>query len=219
MRGTYGASRRVSLFRHVCSSTKQRGTLTGLGIAALTFDISDFRWEELAKSLPELFARGEKRGRELIAALLTVFAQKGAIAFPEPLTARDVLRFGARSVEVYSFHRTQSGTQPGHQVLRWNPYLAPTRSRKNAIRLSRQLRLLVRALELDRVADEATLAPARYALGSVHRGRAVSRVRRLAVAFSPRSRSRPAHHALAVFRLQCLRAAHTRRRARLLRLS
>jgi hypothetical protein len=85
---------KVSLFRHVCSSTKQRGTLTGLGIAALAVDISDFRLNEMENALPELFADGKKRGRELIEALLTVFAQKGAIAFPEPLTARDILRFG-----------------------------------------------------------------------------------------------------------------------------
>jgi len=81
-----------------------------------------------------LFAGGKERGRELIEALLAVFAQKGAIAFPEPLTARDILRFGPHTADAYTFHRTQSGRDGGRQVTRWNPYLAPKQSRKNAIK-------------------------------------------------------------------------------------
>ena len=149
----------VSLFRHVCASTKQRGTLTGLGIAALVFEITDEQWEECENALPGIFVGGENRGRELIEALLTVFAQKGAIEFPDPLTVRDILRFGPKSREVNAFHRTQSGNQfAGLQVLRWNPYHAPARSRKNAINKSRQLSILARALCLERFRDEEKLS-------------------------------------------------------------
>ena len=149
----------VSLFRHVCASTKQRGTLTGLGIAALAFDISDYRWDDIAAAVPALFAAGSQRGRELVASLLTVFAQKGAIAFPAPLTVRDVRRYGPPSLEVIAFHRTQSGGRThGLQVIRWNPYHAPQRSKKTAVNKSRQLSILARALSLDRFADEAALS-------------------------------------------------------------
>ena len=148
----------VSLFRHVCSSTKQRGTLTGLGIAALAFDIGEYRWDEIATALPELFADGQERGRELIEALIGVFAQKGAIAFPEPLETRDVLRFGAHTPKAYTFSRTQSGKIDGRLVSRWNPYLAPANARTNAINKSRQLGILARALKLDRRSDETVLS-------------------------------------------------------------
>jgi superfamily II DNA/RNA helicase len=148
----------VSLFRHVCSSTKQRGTLTGLGIAGLAFDISEYRWDEIMTALPQLFTQGQERGRELVEVLLGVFAQKGAIAFPEPLETRDVLRFGTHTAKAYTFSRTQSGKIDGRLVARWNPYLAPANARTNAINKSRQLGVLARALALDRQKDEAILS-------------------------------------------------------------
>ena len=148
----------VSLFRHICSSTKQRGTLTGLGIAALTFAIDEDRWNEMKAAMPELFAQGDGFARELVEALLTVFTQKGAVDFPGSLQTRDVLRFGPHTREAFTFSRTQSGQVERRSVSRWNPYLAPAQSRTRAINSSRQLGILARGLKLDRLKDEAMLS-------------------------------------------------------------
>ena len=71
----------VSLCRHICSSTKQRGTLTGLGIAAVTFDISDSRLDQIAAAVPGLFDRSRNFGKQLVESLLNVIVQKGALDF------------------------------------------------------------------------------------------------------------------------------------------
>ncbi len=148
----------VSLCRHVCSSTKQRGTLTGLGIAAVTFDISDSRLDQIAGAVPALFERGRTFGKQLVESLLNVIVQKGALDFPEPVTTRDVFRFGLYTPEAYTYTLDRGGRHQKRTITRWNPYRAPDRSRKNAINKSRQAGILARALGMDRVVNADVLS-------------------------------------------------------------
>ena len=142
------------LFQHYCKSTKHKNTLQGCCIAALTTEFTDFERETILKELPILFNKGEDKGWDVIQALVDVFLQRTAIEFPPYITTRDVFEYGPK-VATYNF--SQSASEPDRQIIRWNPYKSPQRSRKNAVNRNRQLTILTKSLDLDRETDAEQL--------------------------------------------------------------
>ena len=158
LRGTdESAARReaeILLFSHFTSSYRSKTTLPGTGVAAIRFDFNDEERERLLESLPELFADDRAKGWQVIHALLEVFLLRKAIAFPEHIALRDILDPGPQAV---TFHFAVSGNPDGRQVVRWNPYFAGPPVRRRAVRISRQLDIVARTLQLDKFGDEEQL--------------------------------------------------------------
>lgn len=144
-----------TLYRHFCSSNKQKTTMQGMGIASLCIDFTEEERNRFQKEIPELFSDGLRKGMQAIQALIDVFVQKKAVDFPDYVMVNpDIVSYGA---ELYTFHLADGGKRGNRQVLRWNPYRAADRSRKNAVRLSRQLDLLCKILRLDKNRDSEKL--------------------------------------------------------------
>jgi ssDNA-binding Zn-finger/Zn-ribbon topoisomerase 1 len=147
----------IALFRNFCSTPKQKKTLTGVGLAALRIEFNEYDRELFTSALPELFDGRENFGLEVIQALLQVFLERKAINFPDYITAKDISRFSF-GPDVFTFHLANSGIVENRHRFRWNPYEAPSRSRKNSVRRSRQLSILCKILEKDKEADQSTLS-------------------------------------------------------------
>lgn len=145
----------ITLYRNFCSSFKQRTTLHGMGIAFLVTDFNDEEKESIPKAIPELFENGPERGWQAILALVNVFVQRMAVGFPDFITAKMLTGYGK---DIYTFHRTESGSINRRHRYRWNPYNAPKNSKKNAVAKSLQLNILSKFLVLDKNRDEARLS-------------------------------------------------------------
>lgn len=144
----------ILLYKNFCSSYRNKTTIPGTAIAGLTFDFNEEERKTYPKRIPQLFSAGEERGWQGIHALLEIFLIRKAIEFPHYMTTRDLLNPGPVAV---TFHLTESGNKDGRQIVRWNPYLAPSKKRKRAVSSSRQLWLLARLTELDTEKDAAKL--------------------------------------------------------------
>ncbi|WP_224984208.1 DEAD/DEAH box helicase [Geomonas agri] len=150
------------LYRHFCSSQKQKTTLTGMGIATLAISHTPNGKSILRDRLPELFGIDEERGWQVLHALIEIMVQRIAVDFPSHVKANPhVVPFGPAS---YTFHLSDNGrldvnTSNCRQLYRWSPYLGPARGRNRSVKGSRQLGILCRALGLDKFSDEQTLKP------------------------------------------------------------
>lgn len=147
----------LTLYKNFCSSKKQKKTLEGVGIATIRIDFNESEREQFFKRAPELFERSETFGEQAILALIDVFLTRKAIEFPDYINAKDVSRlpFGP---DAFTFQYQLSGKVDNRLRYRWNPYGAPPRSKKNAIRTSRQLSILCKILKKDKLADEVVLS-------------------------------------------------------------
>jgi DEAD/DEAH box helicase/Domain of unknown function (DUF1998)/Helicase conserved C-terminal domain len=148
---------KISLLRHICYSTKQRSTMPGLGIAALSFDMPDDLIDKVCSGLPILAAKGQAYTRQLLGCVLTSIVQRAAVVPPDGVTADDVLKYGPNTPQAYTFHLANSGRVDKRLVIRWDPYSCTTSGRKNSINRSRHLAILAKALQLDKADDEAKL--------------------------------------------------------------
>lgn len=149
-----------TLYRNFCSSQKQKTTLLGMGIAGLVIDFSGNFGRFAESSLPELFAKGEEHGHQLLSALLDIIIQRIAVEFPDHVSVKpDIVSFGP---PLYTFHGTEAGRAGSHPAIRqryrWNPYHAPKRSFTRAVKESRQLDLLCKVLSQDKFRDQAFLS-------------------------------------------------------------
>ena len=88
---------KISLLRHICFSTKQRSTMPGLGLAALSFDMPEDLVDTLCAQLPLLSARGKDFTKQLLKSLLTLMVQRAAVDPPEMITVGNVLRYGSQT--------------------------------------------------------------------------------------------------------------------------
>ena len=131
------------LLRHLCSRPRQRLRLPALGLAFPGFEISEAErthYDELmSDEVPDPTSRAD-----LLQATLLVMLQRQAVTLPHGLTLRDVLYLD-QGPQAAGFHLSQSASSDGVTVVRFNPFEAPRRSRKQAMRHSRTL-ALVRAL-------------------------------------------------------------------------
>ena len=146
----------ILLYQNFCSSYRNKTTLPGTGLAALAFDVTEDERESFKKEVPELFAGGEARGWHAVQALLEIFLIRKAVEFPPSISLKDILNPGPSAV---TFHLGTSGAREGRQIVRWNPYLAPTNQLKRALTSSRPLNIVARLLHLDKLSDEKTLSP------------------------------------------------------------
>jgi len=147
----------LTLYNNFCSSKKQKKTLEGVGIATIRIDFNESEREQFSKRVPELFKKSESSGEQAILALIDVFLTRKAIEFPDYITAKDVSRLNV-GPDAFTFHYQLSGKVDNRLRYRWNPYKAPSRSKKNAIRNSRQLSILCKILKKDKLKDEAFLS-------------------------------------------------------------
>lgn len=143
------------LYQNFCSSYRSKTSLTGAGIASLSFDFNEEEREMLPKVIPEIFSGGSSSGWDALQALLNVFFLRKAIALPHDISTRDILNPGPEAV---TFHLASSGNRSGRQIVRWNPYLAPSNSIKRAISASRQLDIVARITKMDKEINNGELS-------------------------------------------------------------
>jgi len=156
-RGDRTAARReaeILLYSNFTASYRSKTTLPGTGIAAIRFDFNEEEKETVPINLPELFTGDANRGWECIHALLEVFLLRRAIVLPDNIGLRDILDPGPQMV---TFHFSLSGNRDGRQVVRWNPYAAEPNMVRRAVRVSRQLDIVARALRLNKNDDSERL--------------------------------------------------------------
>ncbi|MBW2740415.1 MAG: hypothetical protein JRE64_16560, partial [Deltaproteobacteria bacterium] len=147
----------LALYQNFCSSKKMKTTLEGVGIATARIDFNESEKEQFCKTVPELFEKSEAFGEQTILAFIDVFLTRKAIELPDYITAKDVSRLNV-GPDAFTFHYQLSGKIDNRLRYRWNPYKAPSRSKKNAIRTSRQLLILSKILKKDKLKDEAFLS-------------------------------------------------------------
>jgi len=143
----------MCLYRDFCSSPRKKATLRGTAIAALTIDYSEDELINGPRRLPLLFQESEEKGWAIIQALIEILVSRTAVEFPFFMTSRQIIS-GPQAV---TYHLSKSGKVNGRQVVRWNPYQAPSNRQKRAISESRQLSLLAKFLHLDAGKDSQTL--------------------------------------------------------------
>jgi hypothetical protein len=144
----------ILLFSNFTASYRSKTTLPGTGIASMKFDFNEEERETVPSRLPELFEGGEDRGWATLHALLEVFMLRKAIAFPDDISLRDILDPGPQMI---TFHFSLSGNRNGRQVVRWNPYAAEQDAIRRAVRVSRQLDIVARLLDLNKDHDSTRL--------------------------------------------------------------
>jgi Lhr-like helicase len=147
----------LALYKNFCSSKKMKTTLEGVGIATARIDFNESEKEQFCKTVPELFEKSESFGEQAILAFIDVFLTRKAIEFPDYITAKDVSRLNV-GPDAFTFHYQPEGKIYNRLRYRWNPYKAPSRSKKNAIRTSRQLSILCKILKKDKLVDEGVLS-------------------------------------------------------------
>lgn len=145
----------LRLYRDFCSSRRKKLTLQGLGIADTIIDFSPAEIEECTRDIPELFKEGTTFGQVILQSLTDVFLQRKAVNFNDWLYTTNLFYEGSK---LTTFHHSLSGVVDGRMRIRWNPYLAPPKSRKNAIRLNRQLAILSKILQADPQKDQPLLS-------------------------------------------------------------
>lgn len=135
------------LYKDFSSSYRKKTSLPGSGIAALSFDFNEEELEKFPKVIPEFFQNDASAGWDALRALLNLFILRKAIALPHDISTRDILNPGPEAV---TYHLELSGKRDGRQIIRWNPYLAPTKGVKRAISASRQLDIVARFTKMDK---------------------------------------------------------------------
>ncbi|MBM4088172.1 MAG: DEAD/DEAH box helicase, partial [Planctomycetes bacterium] len=153
-RATAKREAEILLYSNFTASNRSKATLPGTGIAAIKFDFNEEERETIPQRLPELFEGNAAKGWAVLHALLEVYLFRKTIAFPDHISLRDILDPGPKMV---TFHFSLSGNRDGRQFVRWNPYSADPNAVKRAVRASRQLNIVVRALRLDKERDSAKL--------------------------------------------------------------
>jgi len=143
----------IALLEHATASPRRRDTLSALALGAVVTDLSEYEREELRSRLPWLYEPDAQRAEAVIQHLLGFFLQRRAITLPEQVTLRDL----GPGAMMATCHLSEQASQGGRQIHRWNPYLAPQRSRSVAVSRNRNLGILERALRCDRNRDAAAL--------------------------------------------------------------
>lgn len=143
------------LYQNFCTSYRNKTSMPGAGIAALSFDFNEEERENLPNIVPEIFKGEKSAGWDALYALLNLFFLRKAIALPHDISTRDILNPGPEAV---TYHLASSGKRGGRQIVRWNPYLAPANRVKLAISASRQLDILARLTKMDKEKNKEELS-------------------------------------------------------------
>jgi hypothetical protein len=144
----------ISLFQHFTSSPRSRNNIPGLGLASVAVDFSEEEKDALRAKLPNLFGGSANEGFGLIQHLLSIFQHRKAITFPEDITLRQI----EEGPQMATYHICLQGDIQGRRRYRWNPYLAPQRSKANAVRRSYQAAMVSRFLGCDREREGDTIS-------------------------------------------------------------
>jgi len=143
----------ISLYRQFCSSMRQRNKLVGLGLCSVFIELLQDEIDIFNDKLPELSI--EYNGHlPAIQLLLNIFLSRKAVSFLDQIQGQEI----SNIVIDVSFHRDQSNPALSNKIYRWNPYLAPVRSRRIAVDRSRQLKLLCKITGLEPEKDKEELS-------------------------------------------------------------
>jgi hypothetical protein len=139
----------ISLLQHFTASPRSRNNIPGLGLASVSVDFSDDEKDALKARLPRFFEADHNQGFDLIQHLLSIYLHRKVIMFPEDINLRQI----EEGPQMATYHICVQGNDAGRRRYRWNPYLAPDRSRVTAIRRSYQVAMVSRFFGLDRDRD------------------------------------------------------------------
>jgi hypothetical protein len=146
----------ITLARHACASPSRADSLSGLALAAVTFDVAEDGWAAVRALVPELFANGDAAGRDIFFLLLRTMLRRGAVQFPDSFSAREVLDLAPNAPAIFAFHRANRYRHGAREVSRWNPFHTAAHQAM-ALARSRPRDLLARALGAEAVQDGALL--------------------------------------------------------------
>ena len=140
----------ISLLQHFCASPRRRLNMPGMGVASAEVFLTDGAQEDLPGLLPEIFARGQREGFDLLQQLLQIFLIRRAIRFDDDsITARDI----GEGPAFATFHRELNDRVDGRQRYRWNPYAA-NKPTQRTIGLSFTANVIAKFFGLDVHRDE-----------------------------------------------------------------
>jgi ATP-dependent helicase YprA (DUF1998 family) len=144
----------LTAYQHITAANSQRTKVTGQMLAAAEVEFTPAEVDAVAAMVPELFGDRQK-GMDALQRLLMGMVRRGAVAYEHDLLYDRIVGQGPSLVAMAQ--NFQKGSQGKKLLIRFNPWEAPSRSRKRALGQSRFASIVGQVLGVPVVESETRI--------------------------------------------------------------